>query len=65
MRGDVLVLQGGSCRRLNIALRYCEATLRYSAVAFSLPTVVLHEGTPGEGERFAFERALPPDALPN
>ena len=65
IKGTILVREGGGSRALEAILEYKEETADYSEVAISIPSGPLHEGDLTEGTSFAFELALPPDALPS
>lgn len=50
VRGRVSVVEGGGSRRLDVALRFCERSNRYHAVAHTVPAPrSLHEGTSRRG----------------
>jgi hypothetical protein len=66
IRGNVLVLEGGDSRSLEVLLEYNEeAEDGYSAIAASVSTGPLHAGNLATGMSVDFEVALPEDAFPN
>lgn len=66
IRGNILVLEGGRTRSLEVLLEYNEATEDdYSAVATSVSSGPLHAGDLTTDMSFEFELALPADAFPN
>jgi hypothetical protein len=66
IRGNVLVLEGGDSRSLEVLLEYNEeAEDGYSAVAASVSTGPLRAGNLATGMSVDFEVALPEDAFPN
>lgn len=66
IRGEVVVLEGGDSRSLEVLLEYIEeAEDDYSAVAASVSTGALHAGDLATGMSFNFELDLPEDAFPN
>jgi hypothetical protein len=64
VRGFVDVVEAIDARELAVALHYVESTDDYRGVGRVGATSTLHVGPVGEGSRFGFELALPPDALP-
>ena len=66
VHGRVTVAEGGGSRRLDVALRFCERSNRYNAVAHMVPAPrSLHEGDLTEGASHEFALTLPPEAPPN
>jgi hypothetical protein len=62
--GTVVVREGGRSRSLEVLLEFVEETADYLEVASSVSTGHLHKGKLEPGMSFAFELAVPPDALP-
>ena len=58
------MIEGGSSRRLLVALVYRERSPGYTHAAIEVPGPVLHSGNLQAGQWFDFAIALPPDALP-
>ncbi len=64
--GRVTVVEGGSSRRLDVELRFCERSNRYSAVAHRVAAPrPLHEGDLAAATSHEFALALPADAPPS
>ena len=64
VRGHVDVIEPIDARELVVGLHYVEKTKDYSGAGLVAATSTLHVGALGQGSRFAFDLALPPDALP-
>jgi hypothetical protein len=65
VRGYVDVAEPIDARELTVALQYAEETRDYRGAGRTGATSTLHAGPVGRGRRFAFDLALPPDALPS
>ena len=64
VRGVVDVVLGIGARSLSVTLDYCEQSPDYADAAVSVPSGILWQGDLRPGQRFQFQLALPPDALP-
>jgi hypothetical protein len=65
IRGTIRVLDGGRSRSVEARLQYNEKTEDYAVAAISVSSGPLQTGDVAPGASFAFELALPADALPN
>jgi hypothetical protein len=64
VRGFVDAVEAIDSRDLTVGLHYMEETRDYRGAGLVAATSTLHVGPLGQGSRFQFELALPPDALP-
>jgi hypothetical protein len=64
VRGHVDAVEAIDARDLTVGLHYMEETRDYRGAGLVAATSTLHVGPVAQGSRFAFELALPPDALP-
>lgn len=64
VRGDLLVVEGGRSRSLEVRLQYREVVRAFQHDAVSCGPQRLHEGDLRTGQQFPFALQLPPSALP-
>ena len=64
IRGNVVLLEGGRSRSLEVELRYIEKTKDYSK-ATTISSAPLHEGDLTKATLFEFEVLLPEDGTPD
>ena len=63
--GHLTVVTSGECKEINVCLAFSAASVDYSAIERTAAEQVLAEGFVREGQRLAFELALPADAPPS